>query len=177
MLESANRCTAQIDRLFLGHRQNQLRSNVRGEEIADIHFRNGLVIDRQAQTRAIFVGHVEVHSARTHHPGAFARGLRHGGSDRASSQYSCNDGLFFHVDFPYERRAFCSVLLKVSTTCTRLRFVKCPRTAACNRTRTCDGSNPSKCLHRSVRFTTDARSPLWQHSGSSCRNGWQAHHR
>ena len=73
MLERTDLATqnARAQVVLLGHSQNQLSSDVGGEEVRHIDFRNHLVVHRQTQTGAVFVGAIQVHGTGTHEPRAF----------------------------------------------------------------------------------------------------------
>ena len=74
---------------------DQLGRDVLVEEVGHIHFRDGLVVDRQAQRRAVLVGAVQVHRTCTDHPGAFSL-LRQGSARREGTENGDSQQVLFH---------------------------------------------------------------------------------
>jgi hypothetical protein len=85
---------AQVVLLRVG--KDQLGRDVGREEVRHVHFGDDLVVDRQAQARAVLVGAVEVDGARAHHPGTFSGLLREGSAGGHCTQNGQGQKILFH---------------------------------------------------------------------------------
>ncbi|MNV75353.1 hypothetical protein D3C71_1686320 [compost metagenome] len=97
MLERTNGRARSAQSLLLRHRKDQFGCHVLVEEVRDVDFRKRLVVNGQAQRRAVLVGAVQVHHTCTDHPGAFSL-LRQGSAGRQGTQNGDSQQIFFHGD-------------------------------------------------------------------------------